>query len=109
MSGSNVRNLPFEAPALAEPAPSCSATQARGRTISERPFLQQALRGLGILSDKVTAVALQLAPEGTPPAVVRTAVTGGLLLLAASFIKGILSVRLRGCVCFTSVINVPSR
>lgn len=56
------------------------------------PILSTALRGLTALTDKATALALQFAPEDASPAVVRVAVSAGLVLLALSFVKSVLSV-----------------
>ena len=44
--------------------------------------------------DRLTDITLQLAPEEASPTAVRAAVTGGLVLVTVSFVKGILSVRL---------------
>ncbi len=53
-------------------------------------FVSQALRGAALVTDRLAAAAQSLAPDA-PPRAVRTAVAGGLLLLAASFVKGVLS------------------
>jgi hypothetical protein len=72
-----------------------------------RPILQQALAAVGIVADRLTDVALQFAPEGASPQVVRTAVSGGLVLLALSFVKGILSFILTiGTVVFGAYVAV---
>jgi hypothetical protein len=74
------------------PLPFCPAPQETGLQGSAGPFLRQALRGLGMVSDALTRAAMRVVPEDTPPAAVRTAVTGGMVLVAGSFVKGILSV-----------------
>lgn len=58
--------------------------------------ISQALRAVGIVSDKLTDVAIQLAPEDAPPGVVRTAVNAGVVLLILAFAKSILGVRWDG-------------
>lgn len=57
------------------------------------PVLGTALRGLAAITDRLTDVALQYAPADASPGVVRVAVNAGLLLLALSFVKSLLSVR----------------
>lgn len=49
-----------------------------------------------MVSDRLTDLALTVAPEGASPSVVKTAVNGGIVLLVLSFAKGILSVRAGG-------------
>lgn len=55
------------------------------------PILSTTLRGLSAITDRLTGVALQLAPADASPAVVRVAVSAGLVLLALSFVKSLLS------------------
>jgi len=56
------------------------------------PILSTAMRGLAAITDKLTDVALQFAPADASPGVVRVAVNAGLVLVALSFVKSILSV-----------------
>ncbi|PSC70085.1 KRAB-A domain-containing 2-like [Micractinium conductrix] len=55
------------------------------------PILNTALRGVGAVADRLTDVALQFVPADVSPGVVRVAVSAGLVLLALSFVKSILS------------------
>lgn len=56
------------------------------------PIVQQSFRAVGMVIDRVTDMALQMAPEDASPTAVRAAVSGGLILLSLSFVKGIISV-----------------
>ena len=56
------------------------------------PILNTALRGLSAISERLADFALQYAPADASPAVVRVAVNAGLVLLALSFVKSLLSV-----------------
>jgi hypothetical protein len=56
------------------------------------PIVQQSFRAVGMVIDRITDIALQMAPEEASPTAVRAAVSGGLILLSLSFVKGILSV-----------------
>ncbi|KAL4435436.1 hypothetical protein ABPG77_006198 [Micractinium sp. CCAP 211/92] len=55
------------------------------------PIFSIALRGVNAVSSKITDVALQFAPADASPAVVRVAVNAGLVLVALSFVKSVLS------------------
>lgn len=55
------------------------------------PIVQQSFRAVGMVIDRVTDIALQMAPEDASPTAVRAAVSGGLILLSLSFVKGIIS------------------
>lgn len=57
------------------------------------PILQQSMRAVSMVVDKLADMALQVAPADASPSAIRAAVTGGLILLTLSFVKGILSVR----------------
>jgi hypothetical protein len=59
---------------------------------SASSFIPQAIKALSLVTEKLTDIALQFAPEDASPGTVRTAVVGSMLLVALSFIKGILSV-----------------
>jgi hypothetical protein len=56
------------------------------------PIVSTTLRGLSVITDKLTDIAVRYAPEDASPAVVRVAVNAGLVLVALSFVKSILSV-----------------
>lgn len=56
------------------------------------PILGTAMRGLSLVTDKLTDVALPYAPADASPGVVRVTVSAGLVLLALSFVKSLLSV-----------------
>ena len=64
----------------------------QGPSALSGPIVQQSFRAVGMVIDRVTDIALQMAPEDASPTAVRAAVTGGLVLLSLSFVKGILSV-----------------
>lgn len=64
---------------------------------SANAFIPQAMKALSLVTDKLTDIALQFAPEDASPGTVRTAVVGSMLLVALSFVKGILSVS--PCLC----------
>lgn len=71
------------------------------------PILQQATRAVGLVVDRLTDVALQFAPEDASPGAVRAAVAGGLVLVALSFVKGVLSFILTiGTVFFGAFVAV---
>lgn len=55
------------------------------------PILSTALRGVNAVSAKLTDIALQFAPADASPGVVRVAVNAGLVLVALSFVKSVLS------------------
>ncbi|PRW33572.1 F-box LRR-repeat 21 isoform A [Chlorella sorokiniana] len=55
------------------------------------PVFNTALRGLSAISERLTDFALQYAPADASPGVVRVAVNAGLVLLALSFVKSLLS------------------
>lgn len=76
------------------PAWCCLPACLQGTTIQPGvgPILSTTLRGLSAITDRLTGVALQLAPADASPAVVRVAVSAGLVLLALSFVKSLLSV-----------------
>ena len=65
-----------------------SAVQAPGFGL----VVNTALRGLSAISERLTDFALQYAPADASPGVVRVAVNAGMLLLALSFVKSLLSV-----------------
>lgn len=77
-------------PTLPPPTPHLqgSAVQAPGFG----PVVNTALRGLSAISERLTDFALQYAPADASPGVVRVAVNAGMLLLALSFVKSLLSV-----------------
>ncbi|KAL6770159.1 hypothetical protein ACKKBG_A33830 [Auxenochlorella protothecoides x Auxenochlorella symbiontica] len=50
-----------------------------------------ALRLLGTLADRITATAVQLAPQDVSPGVVKTAVNAGLIIVLLGFARSILS------------------
>jgi len=56
------------------------------------PVFNTALRGLSVISERLTDFALQYAPADASPGVVKVAVNAGLVLLALSFVKSLLSV-----------------
>ena len=58
---------------------------------SQASILQQAFTASGLVIDRLTEIALNFAPEDVSYSVVRTAVSGGLALIALSFVKGVLS------------------
>lgn len=64
------------------------------------PIFSTVLRGLTAISDRLTDAAVQLAPADASPAVVRVAVNAGLVLLALSFVKSLLSVGVQGGCCY---------
>lgn len=65
------------------------------------------MRAVGMVMDRLTDVALQLAPEDASPGAVRAAVAGGLVLVALSFVKGVLSLILTiGTVFFGAFVAV---
>lgn len=88
--------LPLTAhhPASSAGLPQGSAVQAPGLG----PVFNTALRGLSAISERLTDLALQYAPADASPGVVRVAVNAGLILLALSFVKSLLSVSV-GCRC----------
>ncbi|KAL4419811.1 hypothetical protein ABPG75_006909 [Micractinium tetrahymenae] len=55
------------------------------------PIFSTALRGVNAISGKLTDIALQFAPADASPGVVRVAVNAGLVLVALSFVKSVLS------------------
>eukprot|EP00887_Chlorella_sp_A99_P002968 scaffold24.g2968.t1 len=70
-------------------------------------LVSQALRAVGIVADKLTDVALQVAPQDVPVGVVRTAVNAGLVLLVLGFAKSILGFFLTiGTVVFGAYVAV---
>ena len=70
------------------------------------PVLTTALRGLSAISERLTDFALQYAPADASPGVVRVAVNAGLILLALSFVKSLLSVSRR---CWAEVLLIKPR
>lgn len=74
---------------------------------SAGPIVQQAFNAVGIISGKITQLVLQFTPNDIPPSTVRTAVNGALILLALSFVKGLLSfVLLVGTILFAAYVSV---
>jgi hypothetical protein len=70
-------------------------------------IFQQSFRAISLVTDKVTDIALQFAPENASPTAVRAAVTGGLILVTLSFVKGVLSFFLTiGTVVFCAFVAV---
>ena len=59
------------------------------------PVVSTALRGLSALTDRLTDAALAVAPADASPGAVRVAVSAGMVLLALSFVKSVLSVSAR--------------
>ena len=55
--------------------------------------MKQSFRAVGMVVDRLSDFALQIAPEDASPNAVRVAVMGALVLLVLSFVKGLLSVR----------------
>jgi hypothetical protein len=56
--------------------------------------LGRAMRAVRLVADRIGDAVVLLAPSDAPPAAVRAAVNGGLLLVVLSFVKGIVSVSL---------------
>jgi hypothetical protein len=74
---------------------------------SAGPIIQQAFNAVGIISGKITQLVLQFTPSDIPPSTVRTAVNSALILLALSFVKGLLSfVLLIGTILFAAYVAV---
>lgn len=67
--------------------------EQRGTTIKPGvgPIFSTAMRGLTAVSERLADVALQFAPADASPGAVRVAVNVGLVLLALSFVKSLLS------------------
>ena len=83
--------------------------ESLGTTIkpSAGPIIQQAFNAVGILAGKITQIAMQFTPDNVSPRTVRTAVNAGLILLALSLVKGILSfILLIGTVLFGAYVSV---
>ncbi|GAB4815799.1 hypothetical protein N2152v2_002845 [Parachlorella kessleri] len=55
-----------------------------------KPFVSQLFSAVGMVVDRLTDLAFTFVPQGVSVRVVRTAVTGGLLLLLLSFAKSVL-------------------
>ena len=58
-----------------------------------QPLLNAGLRAARAASDRLTDLAMQLAPADTSPATVRVAVNAGVILLLLGFVRSVLSVR----------------
>lgn len=85
------RHPPAAAPTAAPaPAPLLQAAPVSAPGLG--PILNTALRGLSAVSGRLGDLALQYAPADASPGAVRTAVNVGLVLLALSFVRSLLSV-----------------